>query len=273
MKVFISWSGDHSQALAQALREWLPMVLHYVEPWLSQSDIEAGERWANEVAKELEASKFGIICITRENIGSPWILFEAGALTKFMQEGRVIPILLDIEFKDITGPLAQFQAKKVEKAGLHDVINSINQFSENKVSEARLGPLFETLWPSLEKKVSEIPKNPTPTKHNRPQHEILEELVSSIRSLDLRFRDSVEETPRGKRRNYRPHPMMFMEMMHDLRLGPRDPMIILLLASFFREDLPWLYELGIDAYRAAASGNSPRAKGAKRRFLTALHMI
>ena len=98
MKVFISWSGDRSQALAQALREWLPMVLHYVEPWLSQSDIEAGERWANEVAKELDASKFGIICITRENITSPWILFEAGALAKFMQEGRVIPLLLGIEF-------------------------------------------------------------------------------------------------------------------------------------------------------------------------------
>ncbi len=57
MKVFISWSGERSQALAQAVREWLPMVLYYTEPWLSHSDIEAGERWANVVAKELETSK------------------------------------------------------------------------------------------------------------------------------------------------------------------------------------------------------------------------
>src|SRR4029078_7974867 len=111
MKIFISWSGERSQDLAEALREWLPMVLHYVAPWLSHSDIAAGERWADKVAKELEASKLGIICVTRENVGSPWILFEAGALTKFVQEARVIPLLLDIEFKDITGPLAQFQAK------------------------------------------------------------------------------------------------------------------------------------------------------------------
>src|SRR4051794_4878106 len=103
MKVFISWSGDRSQTLALAVRDWLPMVLHYVEPWLSHSDIEAGERWANVVAKELETTKFGIICITRENIESPWILFEAGALAKSMQEGRVIPLLFDIEFKDIAG--------------------------------------------------------------------------------------------------------------------------------------------------------------------------
>ncbi len=82
MKIFVSWSGDRSQALAQALRDWLPMVLHYAEPRLSQLDIAAGDRWANEVANELEASKFGIICITRENIIAPWILFEAGALAK-----------------------------------------------------------------------------------------------------------------------------------------------------------------------------------------------
>jgi hypothetical protein len=82
MKVFISWSGERSQALAQALRDWLPLVLHYVEPWLSQSDIEPGERWASEVSKELEVSNFGIICVTKENTESPWILFEAGALAK-----------------------------------------------------------------------------------------------------------------------------------------------------------------------------------------------
>jgi hypothetical protein len=208
MKVFISWSGERSQALAQALRDWLPMVLYYVEPWLSHSDIEAGERWANEVAKELEASKFGIICITRENIASPWILFEAGALAKFMQEGRVIPLLLDIEFKDITGPLAQFQAKKVEKIGMSDVVNSINQISEAKVPEARLAPLFETLWPTLEQKVSDIPKTQMPTKQNRPQHEILEELVTGVRDLHLRFRESLDESPRSRRRKLRFHPMM-----------------------------------------------------------------
>jgi hypothetical protein len=65
MKVFISWSGTRSQALAQSLRDWLPLVLHFVEPWLSEADIAAGERWAQSVAKELETCNFGIICVTR----------------------------------------------------------------------------------------------------------------------------------------------------------------------------------------------------------------
>lgn len=274
MKVFISWSGERSQTLAQALRDWLPMVLHYAEPWLSHSDIEAGERWANVVAKELETTKFGIICITRDNIASPWILFEAGALAKSMQEGRVIPLLLDIEFKDIAGPLAQFQAKKVEKSGVGDVVTSINQFSDTKLADSRLGLQFETLWPALEKKVADIPHSPSPARQNRPQHEILEELVSSVRGLDVRFRESAEEAPRLRRRRHRFHPMMMREMVHMMELGPRDPIRLLLIASYIRDDFPWIYELGVDAYRTALIGKSDKtATEARKRFLTACRML
>ena len=52
MKVFICWSGARSQAVAQSLRDWMPLVLHFVQPWLSDVDIAAGERWAQSVAKE-----------------------------------------------------------------------------------------------------------------------------------------------------------------------------------------------------------------------------
>jgi len=114
VKLFVSWSGERSQALAQSLRDWLVLVLHFVEPWLSQSDFEPGERWASEVSKELEASNFGVICVPSENTVSPWIVFEAGALAKSLQQGRVTPLLFGVEFNDISGPLAQFQAKKID---------------------------------------------------------------------------------------------------------------------------------------------------------------
>jgi hypothetical protein len=121
MKIFISWSGERSEALAKALREWFPLVLHFVEPWLSQSDIKVGDRWSIEIAKELENCNFGVICITKENVAAPWILFEAGALAKSMQDGRVIPLLLDLDLKELSGPLAQFQAKKADVAGIKDL--------------------------------------------------------------------------------------------------------------------------------------------------------
>ena len=266
MKLFISWSGERSQALGQGLRDWIPLVLHNVEPWLSEADIEAGERWAEAIAKELESSNFGVICITKENVGSPWVLFEAGALAKSIQGNKVIPLLLDLEIRDITGPLAQFQAKKVDKAGVSEIIQSINAV-EKAIPEAQAKKLFEALWPEFEKHVQSIPKTATVAKHSRPQTEILEELVTSIRSLDSRFREVSEESPRMFRhRRLRFHPMMMHEMMHMMGERPGDPIGILFLASLFREDMPWLYELGMEAYRAACSGIPDDTERALHRF-------
>lgn len=90
MRVFVSWSAERSKGLAQALKNWLPLVLHYVEPWMSEASIHAGEGWGISVAKELEASNFGIICITRENLNAPWVLFEAVALAKFFQDNHLL---------------------------------------------------------------------------------------------------------------------------------------------------------------------------------------
>ena len=117
MRVFLSWSGERSQALGSALKDWLPMVLQYVEPWMSNQDIAAGSRWAIEVGKELEQSNFGVLCLTRDNLDAPWLLFEAGALSKVVEISAVCPYLLDVDVSEISGPLSQFQAKKNRQSG------------------------------------------------------------------------------------------------------------------------------------------------------------
>lgn len=238
---------------------------------VSEADIEAGERWGEVVAKELADSNFGIICVTRENVNSPWVLFEAGALAKTMQGSKVIPLLLDLEIRDITGPLAQFQAKKVEKAGVNEVINSINQTANNVVPEARAHELFEALWPKLDKEVKTIPKQPATEKHARPQHEILEELVVGVRSLDSRLREFTEGGQLvSRRRRMRFHPMMFMEIMQMGKRSPSDPVGLLMLVSMFREDMPWLYELAMEVYRATKAGLPDEAARARRDFRRAM---
>lgn len=261
MKVFISWSGERSQELAQALRDWLPLVLHYVEPWLSEADVAAGDRWAQEVAKELEASNFGIICVTPENVTAPWVLFEAGALAKSIQGARVVPLLYGLEFSDISGPLAQFQAKKMEMTGLGEVVQSINHAAtEEAIPDDRAKQLFSALWPEFEKRLKAIPDEAPTERHMRPQHEILEELVAGVRGLDGRFRDlentvSDEGVLSSPRRLRHFHPMMFEELMH-MSGESGDPVAIIMAASLVREDVPWLYELAMEVYRAVKAGNA-----------------
>ena len=98
MKVFISWSGSQSKELAEAIREWIPNVIQAVSPYFTPSDIEKGTRWSNDIAKELESSSIGILCITRENIRAPWIMFEAGALSKSLEKTHVCPILFHKDY-------------------------------------------------------------------------------------------------------------------------------------------------------------------------------
>jgi TIR domain-containing protein len=113
MKVFISWSGAKSGALAETLRSWLPDVMQVVKPWMSRSDVEAGARWNRDIDKQLEETNFDIICLTKSNCNAPWILFEAGALAKTIANSFVCPYLIDMNPSDVpNGPLTQFQAKR-----------------------------------------------------------------------------------------------------------------------------------------------------------------
>ena len=271
MKVFVSWSGERSRLLAQALHGWLPLVLHYVKPWLSDADVSAGDRWAQVVAKELETSNFGIICVTPENLNSPWVLFEAGALAKAMQGSKVIPLLFNLEFSDISGPLAQFQAKKFDRDGLAEVVTSINKSCDAAVPEDRTKQLFSALWPELEKQFEDIPPEAPTAKHMRPHHEILEELVSGVRGLDARFRDIEgtvgEQGPRSRRRRFREfHPMMMEEMAHMVSEEGDDPIALLMFAGILREDFPWISEVMAEVYREIRDGDPKSGQKAIERL-------
>ena len=274
LKVFISWSGERSRALAQAIHQWLPLVLHYVEPWLSQSDIGAGDRWGIEVAKELSACSFGITCVTRENINSPWILFEAGALAKSMEEGRVVPLLLDLDFSDISGPLSQFQAKKVDKGGLLDIVSSINGNWTSPIPDDRKAQLFDALWGQLEQAVSQIENLPSSIKPNRPQAEILEELVTSVRNLDSRYREDILEGRAGRRSKFSHYRVSAMEeFMHRSleREGSADSIII--ASSILKEDYPWIYELALRFQAHASSGKVTKIRAAQKQFFEAIDIL
>lgn len=261
MKVFISWSGKRSKALANALRDWLPMVLQYVEPWVSDKDISAGDRWAQAIAGELENSNFGIICITPENLHSEWILFESGALSKSMLDAKVIPLLFGLELSDLSGPLSQFQAQKMEETGMMEVVKSINKVSETKTLEHIVEQLVPALWPRLQETLNNIPDTEPSEKHMRPSHEILEELVTGVRGINSRMQDLEpelldREQAYKRKKMRRIHPRMLEEMMmivKDEVGGP--PLQLLMLAGIYREDLPWLAEILTEAYREIRDGS------------------
>lgn len=185
MKVFISWSGDRSKAVAEALCDWIPRVIQSAEPWMS-SDVEKGVRWAEDIGKRLDEMDFGIICLTPENLEEPWILFEAGALSKKFDKARVCTYLYQLKSSEVKGPLVMFQdTKAADKEDTKKLLESINAASEQSLKDAMLNAAFDKWWPDLEKQLRDIPHQEKPHQEKqrpgRKEIEILEEILDLVR--------------------------------------------------------------------------------------------
>jgi hypothetical protein len=46
-----------------------------------------------------------VICLTPENLTAPWLLVEAGDLSKLLKDAYVFTYLIDVEPTAVTGPL------------------------------------------------------------------------------------------------------------------------------------------------------------------------
>jgi hypothetical protein len=188
MKLFISWSGQVSKDIAEIFRTWIPGVIQAAKPYYSPSDIEKGTRRSSEISKELENSKFGIICLTKDNLEAPWIMFEAGALSKNIDRSKVCPFLFGVEPADVQGPLVQFQAAKFEKAEVKKLMKSVNsELSDQALSADVFESVFDMWWPKLEERIAECLKThaTAKSKHGaaRSEKDMLEELLALTRSL------------------------------------------------------------------------------------------
>lgn len=182
MKIFISWSGERSKQVAAALREWLPRVIQAAKPWMSGNDISAGARWEGEIAKELENCRFGIVCVTPENVISDWLNFEAGALSKVVSAAHVCPYLLDIQPTDVSGPLSQFQAMRATRVDTLKLLETINRtFDMAPLTSEQLADSFAAFWPRLETMIETAKKAVPGTVTRRPERELLEETLSLVR--------------------------------------------------------------------------------------------
>jgi hypothetical protein len=186
MKVFISWSGDESRYVAQSLREWLPQIIQAVKPWMSDEDISKGTRWSSELAEQLKETKFGIFCLTKDNLNTPWILFEAGAVSKSIEGAFVCTYLIGITPTDVSGPLSQFQATIANKEDTRKLVMTINHaLKENPLKEAQISKAFEKWWPDIEEKLKSISAKAVSgaAKKGREDRELLEEILSIVREL------------------------------------------------------------------------------------------
>lgn len=183
MKVFLSWSGERSRAVAEAFREWLPRVIQSVEPFISSQDIQKGVRFGDVIARELEGTHVGIICLTKDNVQKPWLMFEAGALSKSIADSRVCPYLLDLDVAEVAPPLGFFQLTRFNRDDTQRLLVTINYaIPGGAIRDAILSDTFDRWWPTLEERLNRIPPTSDTTPAvTRTAEDMLSEILRSIR--------------------------------------------------------------------------------------------
>jgi hypothetical protein len=196
MQVFICWSGKASHNIAEALKTFLEDTIQGVTPFLSSESIQKGGRWLAEIGGQLSQCNFGILCLTRENLESRWMLFEAGALSKDHVDGRVTALLTGIEASDVEAPLSQFQHTGTDRVDIFKLLTTINSLvsEPSRRTEAQLGRAFEKSWPDLERELDKAAKLKSPTPPVRDTDSILKEVLELVRGL---ARDAEMAKPLG----------------------------------------------------------------------------
>lgn len=156
MRIFASWSGDESKQIAELLKSWIPCVIQDAEVYVSSQDIGKGERWLASVSNNLSEIDFGIIVVTKTNVNAPWILFEAGALSKSVK-GIVVPLLCGIDnFEAAKSPLTQFQYARPVQSEMRDLLLQVNSFCSKPLDQTRIEAALSKWWPDFVSKYEQI---------------------------------------------------------------------------------------------------------------------
>lgn len=139
---------------------------------MSSEDIPKGTRWSGELGTQLEQTRVGVICVDPSNSVSPWLNFEAGALSRSVDDALVIPFLFRMKPTELSGPLSQFQV--TDSASKEDVGRMIATLAERTdVPRGRAAKTFEFCWPGLTQALAALP-NPTtiqPEQTSKPTQE------------------------------------------------------------------------------------------------------
>lgn len=189
MKVFISWSGDTSRQIATAFADFIGTLLQHVRPFVSATDIGKGVRWFERVSLELRDTNFGVVILTPENLHSPWIMFEAGALSKQLDQGRVSCLVFEMSKADVELPLGGFQNTDFNDDDVWKLVESINACGETHVAKERLAAIYKELWDRFANNVSIVfakareSSGVVPDPHPRSQESKIDELLNIVREI------------------------------------------------------------------------------------------
>lgn len=147
MKVFLSWSGQRSLAVATEFRAWLPRLIQECREIYISSETTKGDAWFSTITAALGSADIGILFLTPDNQDAPWLNFEGGALLTKFDKQRLIPVLVGFGKTDYSGPMKSLQLTEFDdKADMRLLLETVNDAISIPLEAAILDEEHELKW-------------------------------------------------------------------------------------------------------------------------------
>jgi hypothetical protein len=123
--------------------------------------------------------------LSRDNLSSDWLLFEAGAISKALAGSPtlVCTYLIDLTSAEVAPPLGMFQATLATRAETVKLVRTLNDAMATPVPLDRLDKLFDRFWSDLETIVATVQNQTSVPVKRRDTYEMLEEILDGVRSV------------------------------------------------------------------------------------------
>ncbi len=241
------------------------------------SGIEFGTEWYKAIMSQLGDATDVVALLTRHSIDRPWILYEAG-VAKGKLDTNVLGVALGVPLEKVsTGPFGQFQNCGDDEDSLTKlVIQLLQRNPDASPREEAVRMQVRVFLEGVKKLLSAKGKPVASTGTDETNvAKLFEEVKVMVRELPERVDDRVRSVAKrtSSKRMRRFHPMMFEELLFhpaftETRHGAATAW--LLFISVFRDDLPWIYEIGLELYRALRNGDPKAISEAQKELIDIL---
>jgi hypothetical protein len=179
-----------------------------------------------------------------------------------------------------TGPFAQFQNSPDEEEAITGlVLQLIRRHPQAAPRDEAVRLQVQAFRQAVEALLKGRKKDTSPPAARVDETSVakfFEEIKVLVRDMPDRVASELGNDPRmGRmRRRRRLHPMMFEELFHHpmFRESAQPGLPVLMMFSMLRDDYPWLYELGLQLYRAIQSANPKAIERARNTIVNTLEM-
>ena len=238
--------------------------------------IEYGLEWYPELMGKLGVSTAVVCLLTQRSVDRPWILYEAG-VAKGKLDTPVYGVALGISLsKANTGPFAQFQNCDDDVESLTNLVMQLLSRIPNSAPDRDAVKMQVEAFTVKKEQVLKGLGTPTEDDTSSPDASVarlFEEVKLMFQDLPGKVEGRIAEAvePSRRRRMRRFHPKMFDEFL--MMSDETDSSVgLLMMLSYYREEMPWLYDLGKALYDAIQDGNEKKTMNALHQMQSTLTM-